>query len=136
MCGRAWEVVSRDRDCGLHPKEFCGDALLEFEKAEIGRGVPLRSSGPGSGVVARTTVSLNASEYIWPRLSFEEAFLLVRRWMDGPFCSCGKTAELRLESLRFLLSALASIMSISPSFVNLSSCSHILNAQCHSSVSI
>lgn len=125
-------MTSRDRDCGLCPAEFCGDALLELERFEAGRGAPLRSSGPSSGVVARTTVSLNSSEYIWPCLSLEDAFLLVRRWMEGLFCSCGNTAELRLDSLRLRLSILASIVFKFTSFVSISSYSNIMPSGYHS----
>ena len=97
----------------------------------MGRGVPLRKSGPGSGVVARTTSCLNSSEYIWPCRSLDDAFLLVRRCTEVPSCSCKYMAELRLDSLRFLLSAFASIVSVMKPSVVCSYPSYVLYILLH-----
>lgn len=61
MCERACGVVSRD--CAGVPRRegTCGEAGLDDEKAEIGRGVPFRSVEGSSGVPA-STGSLKSSE--------------------------------------------------------------------------
>lgn len=50
-------MFSRDLGCGLRRERICGDALLDVEKAEIGRGVPEGNIGIGSGEPAEATSS-------------------------------------------------------------------------------